>query len=1164
MLDSYGSYAHGDAVLVREAIIGDMCKTIIDNYIADKSNFYQPQPTGLEKDPKRFEKYEASSSEWTIEGGNLSLGLYNYVKNNIYNGKDPYFESDTDNFSGLTYYLYKYNFQDTKICNAVNLGLESEFTSTASGQNARDFGYKEGDQTWPYKVVKLVDTDNLAKTYSFALKSDTATSKTAIPLLYGLPKQNCDQLANNISLQADAIAEDILNTGDATAYEGILGVGDILNNETTTTNDSDPTCGSVVTGIGWIICPIITGISTLNDGMWGFVSSLLMVNPVSQSGGIYEAWAAIRNIANIVFVIIFLIMIFSQVSSFGVSNYGIKKILPRLIIGVILVNISFFIVQISIDLANVLGSGLYGFINSLVSTEYLSTTNWSALPGLILTAAGGAGAGVAAITIAGGAAAAFWMLLPAIVVGALSLLAAVVTLIFRQAVVPILAIIAPLAFVAYLLPNTESWFKKWRDMLMSMLVLYPLAALVFSGSKLAAELIIGQGGWWNTLMGLIVMTLPLFSLPFLASKSGALVSKVGDTLKGFAEKARKPLSEMSKSHEDVARAKYLAKDNRDGLGGIPHKLYKSAYLGRKTRESDTKSYGTQFGSQWAATQKGQDALQRAGLADTRAATDKEEAATRLHQSTAGQTAIEENKRATTLHDKEKEDATDRFMRSTDTRNVTAINDLRNAKKRVTEATTAAENREDASGRGQLIDQSIAAGKLTSSNIADATQDRFLTSDIGKRLQTESIGLKKANTLSTTKIDTEFAQTPEGRELNKNLGIADMAASTEKNLTAEQVQKEAPAEMRMNALAAEQAVTAAKAVNTTNAANAKVGTQQEAAERLEKLGIDATTADQLAENFQKAQNTIDIQTGATNSANNMQKQQFNAELSTNPDLAKKVAGIDEEFGAAKAQAIGTSSVSRYRDENSVAAGTLLAAQRYTKEEYSNTIATGKLRDGVTDASLEQKLAAARWIAQTGEHDTVVATYDALVDMPDDQVPDPSNPGQLMSVPTEEKFLLQQELGKHLTSSSKKEKSFTGGVLGELSVGKANKKFGRNSYNFIAKGKVKPQLFQDTDSKEITSFRDAIKDHKLRKSDTANLAVLAANEAKGKNAWDPALHDEYESFTLFETNLPAFYKSVNDALGDKRLRDGLDNERIIPMEAILTDEGLPLPKPRKLTF
>ena len=80
---------------------------------------------------------------------------------------------------------------------------------------------------------------------------------------------------------------------------------------------------------------------------------------------------------NAVFAVIFLWVIFSQISNVGVSNYGIKKILPRLIIGALLVNLSFYLCQIAVDLSNILGFSLKEALEGAASKVwYSSNSNW--------------------------------------------------------------------------------------------------------------------------------------------------------------------------------------------------------------------------------------------------------------------------------------------------------------------------------------------------------------------------------------------------------------------------------------------------------------------------------------------------------------------------------------------------------------------------------------------------------------------------------------------------------------------------------------------------------------------------------------------------------------------------------------------------------------------
>ena len=62
-----------------------------------------------------------------------------------------------------------------------------------------------------------------------------------------------------------------------------------------------------------------------------------------------------RNISNVAFIVAFLVIIYSQLTSVGISNYGVKKMLPRLVIAAVLVNLSFTFCAVLLDLSNVTG-----------------------------------------------------------------------------------------------------------------------------------------------------------------------------------------------------------------------------------------------------------------------------------------------------------------------------------------------------------------------------------------------------------------------------------------------------------------------------------------------------------------------------------------------------------------------------------------------------------------------------------------------------------------------------------------------------------------------------------------------------------------------------------------------------------------------------------------
>ena len=309
-----------------------------------------------------------------------------------------------------------------------------------------------------------------------------------------------------------------------------------------------------IQGIGWIICPVVTLLANVSDGAFGFLSNnFLKTNTaiIDTSSPTYTAWTTMRSIANIAFVIVFMIIIFSQISNIGISNYGVKKMLPRLIIAAILVNISYYICQVAVDLSNILGFSLKGMFDNIINASLPSTTS------SISTGQGFAGVAGGILAFAGAAAIGYALLatlIPVILAAVVALVMILFILVARQALIVLLIVISPLAFVAFLLPNTEDWFKKWQKTFTAMLFLFPIVAVVFGASTLASNILTNTfsanfpgdtsaSAMFGQLIGSLVLILPLFVVPGLLKKSldsvgslGTRIGNIGSKLSGAAAK----------------------------------------------------------------------------------------------------------------------------------------------------------------------------------------------------------------------------------------------------------------------------------------------------------------------------------------------------------------------------------------------------------------------------------------------------------------------------------------------------------------------------------------------------------------------------------------------------------------------------------------------------
>lgn len=290
-------------------------------------------------------------------------------------------------------------------------------------------------------------------------------------------------------------------------------------------------CG--IDGIGWLVCPVMNFVANINDAAYSAISGFLDIKPAilndNGASGAKQGWEFFRNIANAIFAVIFLWIIFSQISNVGVSNYGIKKILPRLIIGALLVNLSYYLCQIFVDLSNILGHTLKDALESGaggIGTGSEATGWGSAIAAAIV---GGVGVVVFAALAVG---------IPTLIAGFFAIMTVFIILVVRQAGIILLVAISPVAFAAWLLPNTEDLFKKWMKMFRGLLLVFPIISLLYGAGKLAGAILLSSAtvdpnnpDETMQLVALAATTMPLIATPFVLQNSlsslGSIGAKIG-------------------------------------------------------------------------------------------------------------------------------------------------------------------------------------------------------------------------------------------------------------------------------------------------------------------------------------------------------------------------------------------------------------------------------------------------------------------------------------------------------------------------------------------------------------------------------------------------------------------------------------------------------------
>lgn len=415
--------------------------------------------------------------------------------------------------------------------------------------------------------------------------------------------EQIDKLFTDCIAKNSGLDKDTVNNKAPIAWDDIKKDVDTSGSAATEENKKD--CGDVLDSglLGYFICPAINVAISFADGAWSIFEFLLINNPLDGSGTYYDSWTKVRDLANAILVVIFLGIVISQVSNIGISNYGIKKMLPRLVIVAVAINISYYLMQVIIDIANITGKSIDGIFSGFESYSGLKAANgWSVLFDSILlsaTVASSVGVTLAAGAVLGWPAIILFlgaMIIPAII----GIIAGLLALQVRSMLIPILAIFSPVALVAWVLPNTQKLFDKWKSMFTGLVFLYPLASIYYGGLKFAASITLtsGESISIQRLMALAALFIGTFMVAVIAIKSNSIMGKIVGGIGGFANKLGVSrlggfVSNTASDMMSSRRAEFLSKgiDGRKNPFTIgAHKAMKRFSDNKKLRQIDQANY----------------------------------------------------------------------------------------------------------------------------------------------------------------------------------------------------------------------------------------------------------------------------------------------------------------------------------------------------------------------------------------------------------------------------------------------------------------------------------------------------------------------------------------------------------------------------------------------
>lgn len=342
--------------------------------------------------------------------------------------------------------------------------------------------------------------------------------------------------------------------------EGLQLAQSFANNDTTddptaqagtSIDDSNAGCDLNGDPFTWFICPVINIMETLIQNVDNLITASLTFdtkNVFDTNPGYRAAWNTFRVLATGLLVIAGLVMVVSQAFGLEILDaYTLKKVLPRLLIAVIGITLSWSLMHFAIDFFNVLGDD----IRNLIYSPFGSNIQ------------GNIGAGAAFVLTSGGVIGLFaygpGIILSVLATAALAVLVGFIIILVRYLAIIVLVIFAPIAIAAYVLPNTSKVWTLWKDNFLGLLLVFPIISAFIAIGRVFSAVSLGGGGpsafgsgAIMQIVGLVSYFLPYFLLPIAFRLAtgviGTVAGFVNDRNKGAFDRLKKGRQHMMANH----------------------------------------------------------------------------------------------------------------------------------------------------------------------------------------------------------------------------------------------------------------------------------------------------------------------------------------------------------------------------------------------------------------------------------------------------------------------------------------------------------------------------------------------------------------------------------------------------------------------------------------
>lgn len=236
-------------------------------------------------------------------------------------------------------------------------------------------------------------------------------------------------------------------------------------------NDSD--CGfSILDAGSWVRCLLMTIMKflvlllALAESLFKIMANAEMTRNILDGDAVYTMWSFIRDLVNMFFVLILLFSAFATI--FQIQQFHYKKVFFKIILAAFLVNFSFPITRVIIDVSNVMMYSLITFLfGSLKDGSIVAAFAGNAdVAGVINTATYPSNSILLAAVIC-------------VFLFTVSMLACGFLFIIRMIVLMLMIVFSPAAFVAVAIPSAGRYFSSWLNTLLKYAFFGPIMMLMF-------------------------------------------------------------------------------------------------------------------------------------------------------------------------------------------------------------------------------------------------------------------------------------------------------------------------------------------------------------------------------------------------------------------------------------------------------------------------------------------------------------------------------------------------------------------------------------------------------------------------------------------------------------------------------------------------------------